>query len=422
MKTKIILAVVLVLLAAVMVGNIIYGNKLAKEIDTDLKAKIAKNELPVAIEYTGVKVNPLFSQVKIKDISVGALNKEATFKCEMLDIDIPYKEAKRWLESTEFEAINSLKIKLVKPEVSGEDENISVTFDDVTVDFDGQLSKEDFDNMKTRFPDKKQELKLSFSGLNVKLPENTYSNPPLSQIQEQLTSIDAGSYTLVYDPELKEIDIREFSIESPVISYKGHAAFKYEGEGGRDFEPKTAAMESRLRLEPKQIEWEDENGGKGEFQLDKLVFNTNSTMSFDQKTFPQGDMDLEVVNLKIHYDNPNSNNGQSMMTFSISNLDVERINFNYHLDREKLSITDSRIKSSMLDADVNADVDMDLSNPANSTIKEATLTVQNLAPELEKMVSGFEQQMGKELPRENGAIVLELSGKLARPTIKGFEF
>lgn len=421
MKAKITLSLLIVLIAAVFVGNSIVGNKMAGEIDTKLKERIAENKLPVAIDYARVKVNPLFSQVKISDISVGALNHEATFKCEMVDVDIPYKEVKRWLESTEFEEIHSLKIKLVKPLVSGEDENVVVAFDDVVVDFDGQLSKEDFENMETKFPPEKQELQLSFSGLKVKLPESTFSTPPLSQLQEQLTGIDAGSWELVYNPDSKEIDIREFSIKSPIISYKGRATFNYEGEGANDFEPRTAAMESHLRLEPKQFEWEDENGGKGEFQLDKLVFNTNSTISFDQQTFPQGDMDFEIVNLKIHYDNP-SNQGGSMINFSLKNLEIDHFNFSYHLDNEKLRITDSRIKSSLLEADINADVDMDLSNPANSTIKEAKVTVKNLAPDLEKLLNGFEQQMGKELPRENGAIVMELSGNLAHPTIKGFEF
>ncbi|WP_167619736.1 hypothetical protein [Maribellus sediminis] len=422
MKIKTVLLFIVLLIAVVVVGNSIYGNKLAKEIDAELKAKIADNELPVNIDYAKVKVNPLFSKVKIIGVSVGNPGGEVTFKCEMFDIDIPYKEAQRWLESTEFEEIRSVKIKLVKPEFSGEEAIAFVTFNNLVIDFDGQLTKADFENLKTRFPEKKQELVLSFSGMSVKLPENMYSNPPVSQLLEQFSNVDAGSYALVYNPDSKEIDIQNFSIKSPVVTYKGHTTIKYEGMGFEDFKPESAYMESSLKLEPKNFEWEDENGGKGEFQLDKLVFHNKSTVTFNKQNFPQGDMTLELVNLKVRYDNANNNTGKSMMNFSLDDLDVDRLNINYHLDEEKLSISDSRIKSSLLDAELYADVDVTASNLFNSSINEAKLTVKKLAPDLEKMVNGLEQQLGKELPRENEAIVLELSGKLARPTIKGFEF
>jgi hypothetical protein len=422
MKTKIVFTVIVVLLVFAVVANRILGNKMAKEIDLALQAKLEKNELPVTIDYAKIKVNPLFSQVKVSGLSVNGPGEEGTFSCKRIDIDIPYKEALRLAESSEFEALNSIKIRLVQVSLISIDSSNSVEFDDLVADFNGQLTKADFENLDTRFPDKKQELILSFSGLKLNLNDKIYQNPPFSQLMVQLTAIDKGSYKLAYLPEKKELDIRDFSIESPVISYKGHATLKYEGDCARDFKPVSADMETVLRFEPKKFDWEDERGGKGEFQLGKLIFSTKSDVLFDQKTFPQGDMKLEVDNLSIHYTDKGNQQGGSMFNFSLNNLDVEKLDLNYRLSNDKLNISDSRLKSSILDADLYADVDIDNTNPANSTIKEAKLRAQNLSPELEKMLTGFERQMGKNLPREDDAIVLELTGKLARPTIKGFEF
>ncbi len=421
MKTKIILPLIVVLFVAVLVVNGIYGARIAKEIDANLKSMIAENELPAEISYSKVKVNPLFSKVKIAEVSFSAPDESGSFKCESVDIDVPYKEVLRWTESEELEEIKSFKITLVKPQLNGREAGVSVEFSDLVVDFDGELSKADFENLAVQFPDKKQRIELSFSDLKVKFSGNVVRTPLISQLQEQFSNIEKGSYTLVYNPDSKEINVPEFLIESPVISYKGHALFKYDGNNASEFKPKALETETAMRLEPKRFKWEDENGGKGEFQLDKLVFNTNTSISFDNRSFPQGDMNIDVKNLIINYDGGNTNRGNSMMNLSFKDLDIKSLKFNYHLDKEKLSITDSRIESSLLEADIYAEADIDDSNLANSTINEAKITVHKLGPDLEKLVSALEMQMGKELPRENGAIVLELSGKLLRPTIKGFE-
>ena len=422
MKTKIILPAIIVLLIAVFVANGIYGAKVAKEIDANLKTMIAENELPVEITYTKVKVNPLFSKVKIVEVSVAVPDKSRSFKCNSVHISVPPSEVLRLTEMEEFEEIKSFELTLVKPQVNTNEAGPSVEFSKLVVDFDGDLSKADFEKLAMQFPDKKQKIELSFSDLKVKFPENSVPTPLISKLQEQFSTIDAGTYTLIYNPDSKEINSPEFSIKSPVISYSGQTLFKYDGNNATEFKPKTLEMKTEMNLEPKSFKWEDENGGKGEFQLDKLVFNTNTQISFDNRTLPKGDMNIELKKLKINYDDENANKASSMMNLSVKDLDIRSLEFNCQMDEERLSITDSRIESSLLEADIYADADIDNSNPANSTINEAKVTIQKLGPDLEKLVNGLEMQMGKELPRENGAIVLELTGKLSRPTIKGFEF
>lgn len=420
MKPKIILPLVVLLIVAVFTANGIYGNKIAKEIDTQLKIKIAQNELPVSVVYSKVKVNPMFSTVKIVGVSVSDLKENGTFRCKSMDFDIPYNEALRLLESTGFEQINSFNVKLVQPELLAKDSTVFATLKDLTVDFDGHLTKADFENIATQFPDQNQELQISFSGLKIQLPGDLYKKPPFSELLNQFTEIDKGSYTIVYSSESEEFQVKEASIESPVISYKGNSTFKFVGNSLRDFKPEMAVMKTSLLLRPKDFEWKDKNGNKGEFSLGKLRFDTNSKISFENKMFPEGEMKLEIVDLKMNYGGE-KNNGRSMLNLSFNNLDIQKLDFNYLLNDKKLSITDSQIISSLIEATVFADVDIDQMNPANSTIKEATVRVKKLAPDLEKLLNRFEQQMGKDLPREDGVIVLELSGKLTQPTIKGFE-
>lgn len=422
MKTKIISIVFVLFLIAVFVGNYILGNKIANEIDVQLKNKIDNNELPVIIQYSEVKVNPLFTSVKLVDFSITAPDEDGAFKSKEIEIDIPYKEALRLAESTEFEELNSLAIKFVNPELADSEKELVIKLDELLIDFDGHLTKTQMENLENKFPSEKQQLKFSFSGLKVDLPEEYTKIPVLSDLQKQFLELDAGSYTIVYLPEKNEVNIKEFSIKSPAISYKGKSSFSYEGSGFDDFKAKSAMVESELLSKPDDVKWEDENG-KGEFSLGKLAFKTNMLVNFDNSTFPEGEMNLNVVKLKMKYDAKEEKPGStSPLNLSFNNVDVDKLEFHYKMENEVLSITDTEIQSSLIDATILANIQIDLSNPANSIINNAKVEVRKMSSDLEQMVTGFEGQMGKELPRENGAIILELSGKIASPKIKDFEF
>lgn len=421
MKTKVLLLVVVVLIIAVFVGNRIYGNKIAREIDADLRAKMAKNELPVNFEYSGIKVNPLFSELTIADLSVSGFDSTVLFTSHTVDIDIPYKEALRLAESTDFEEINSLKVTFVKPLLKVGKNNMLLGFNDLTVDFDGHLTKADLEQIQDQFPATKQELKCSFSSMELQLPEQFLKMSPFSDLQKQFTQFDKGSYTVAYLPGTNALNVTEVELKSSVVSYSGNTTIHYKGDGLKNFVPQSTDTESDLLFQPKDISWENEAGGKGEFELKRLKMTVNSTANMNSKTFPEGELKLELEKLKVKIDNPNKSN-RNPMKFSLNDFDVEKLNVNYRLNKEKMTISDTGIESSMLNATIFADVDMDTINVANSTINAAKVEIADLAPKLEEMLTGFEQQMGKELPREDGKIVLELSGRLMRPTIKGFEF
>jgi len=422
MKSKFILSIAVVLIAGVFVANGIYGSKIATKIETQLNEKMAKNELPVAIVYSKIKVNPLFSKVNIADVSVADIGGNVTFKCEDLNIDISYDEALRLAESTEFEEVNSLKLTFIESEFHVAESKILVKLKDLSIDFDGHLSKADFEQLNSDFPDTKQELEFSFSGMKVTLPDGYAGIPPFSALQEQFSEIDRGNCNMVFLPATHELNIEDFTVESPVISYKGSTRFNYSGNGLNDFRMQMAKMNAELRLQPKDINWDDKNGGEGEFSLKNFNLQTNSQVHFDKNSLPEGEMKLVVEKLKINYNDKQNSSRGGLLNLSVKDFDVDKLEVNYKLTDTKLELTDTKIKSSLMDATVFADVNMNASNPANSDINKAEIKVEHLTADLATMLNAFEQQMGKELPRENGVIILELSGKLGSPKIKGFEF
>jgi hypothetical protein len=418
---KYFLLILILLTVAVFLANAFYGNKIAKGIDTQLKNKIEDNELPVVISYSEVKVNPLFSKLSFTDVRVEDPKQESEFKCKELKADIPYNEALRLAESDSFEEIRSMKLTFVKPELISES-NILLAANDISIDFDGHLTREDFENISTQFPNKEQELEFSFTKLMVNIPQTPSTPSPISELQKQLGQIDKGSYTVVFSPETSTLKVKEFSLESSVLSYSGQHQIKYKGDGVEEFRPETTKMKADLLFEPKDIRWEDKNGNREKVSLKKLHFVTNSEMGFEKGKWPEGEMKLVVEKLKVKSEGENNAKRGGFFQLPVDDIDVDKLKVNYELQNGALKITDTNIKSSAIDADIFANINVNTTNPAMSTINEGKIKVSHLSEELEELLNGFEQQMGKKLPRKNNSIVLEMSGLLMKPSIKDFEY
>lgn len=416
MKTKIFLGVLFLLLACVLIGNTIFGNKMSKELDRELKAKMAENELPVSIEYAELKVNPLFSQVSVTDFLVTDHKDIRTFSCPEIEIDIPYDEALRLVEEGRFEELYAVKLNFNHPKIESTKAKLVLEMNDLVIDFNGHLTMADIENLDATFPKKKQRLNVSLSKLMVKVPE-LFGKAPFAGLIEQLTEIDKASYSIEFIPEEKKIDLRNFDIRSSILKYTGNSSVNYVGDGLKNFKATTTESMAEMIVEPEDFSW-SQGDGNGEFSMDKLFVKSRTSFDLEKMTLPEGEIKIELEKLKLNSDEQK----KKPFNMSLNNLEVEKLDLNYALRDNKLSITDTEIMSSELEATIFANVDMDESMPANSTIKEATVKVKSLSPYLQQMVKMLEMQMGKELPREDSTIVLELSGKLMRPTIRGFEF
>ena len=423
MKSGIITGGIAILILAVVAGNWIYGKNIAKKVDEQLKVKIDNSELPATISYASITVNPLFSRVEIKDFEVSDEKESVSLNCELVEFDISGKEALRLINDTTFEELNSLKVQLKGIKYgSSSQETPGVTIENVTVDFDGHLTKTDIENLHLIFPKEKQNLELSFSNLKVnsKITENNKS--PLVELQKQFSTIDDGKCILSYNPDLKEISVKKLSLSSKVLSTSSTALLKYSGEGASDFKMISAKIKSDYNFEPKDVHWED--GDKSmDFSLSQLAFSSDFTMNFNKPILPEGTISFLTKGLRASYQ---GNDGNPVFALpipgvSFNQIDLEKFSTNYKLRDNKLTISDTELKSSMIDASLEADVSIDKENTKNSKINNAKLVVSKLSPQLEEAVTNMEHQTGKELPRKDNIITIEITGTLGQPKIKGLE-
>ncbi len=419
MKSKVITGGVVVLIFAVVAGNWIYGKNIAKDIDEDLKEKIANKELPVDISYASVVVNPLFSNVKLADFEISNPDKSISLKSDEIEFDIPVKEALRLAESTTFDELNSIKIQFKKAELVTETKG-EITVKNVTFDFDGHLTNADINQFFEEFPTEKQAFEFSFTGLKVNNLVKPDQNTAAAKLQEQFSSIDKGTCKILFDPESKEIELDHLLLSSEVLSTSSKAIFYYSGNGASDFKMLNTKIKADYTVKPKDIHW-DQDGNSSDFSLKQLSVKSDFTMNLEKPSLPEGTISFLAEGLK------SNSTGQSAISLpfpgaSFDEVDIRKFSINYKLNNDRLTLSDTELISSIINAEFNADITIDRDNTKNSKINNAKLVVNNLSSELEGIVSLFEGKMGKELPRENNKITLEITGSLSSPKVKGIEF
>lgn len=423
MKTKITLATLCVLVSVAYAANYFYGKKMASELDGQIKAIVEKNELPVKISYSDLDVNPLFSKIIFSNVQFSQ-EKQGTVRSKELELNIPYSEAQRLLESTEFEELNSFELNFSELSFSDKRDTLLHTVDELRLDFDGHLTKADIEQIQEKFPETDQHIQFSFTNLSVGLGKGKprQAQEHVMEIYNQFVTGVNGNFTMHYLADKQQVEFHNISIDSKAYSYSGNSVIDINGSGFNEMKPGNMVTRSEMRINPETVEWTNGKGEKGIFSLEELRVKTDITKDLNKMQLPVGEAQMNID--KLIFKEPGNGKPKGMFAVGalMQNMEIEKLHLDYAFNENNLLIKDSEIRSSMLDATIMADITIDQFNPQQSSITAGKVVINKIAPDLEQVVSMFEMQSGSSLPRQNGAIVLELSGKLMKPDIKDFKY
>ena len=155
--------------------------------------------------------------------------------------------------------------------------------------------------------------------------------------------------------------------------------------------------------------------------IDKLSFTlTNFEISGDFRSIPTMNWktNLTINGFEMQIDE------RDFQEFSrqINNDDkivIDQFKATVSMIDNKLKISNTRFSSPFLKADIKADVLIDMNNPEDTWIKSSTVKLDVLSSALERLVFELERELGEEFPRRGKSIVLEASGSLIDPKVKG---
>ena len=425
MNRKVIL-VIAILVMGVMAGNWIYGNILAKKIEERLEERVKLLSDDLQLQIDKVKVNPLLSKLQFKGLSITSLDgNELAFAKELM-LDMPYKEAMRLLKSKEFEELKSLKLKCKDLSVYIESAEDKLLAKELIIDFDGHLTKEDIEQLDTAFPDIDQQLRINATELS--LAQTPWMNA-LGFTPEQIkqfNKVDELSMDVSFKSNKQKFEIKDFHIYSPLLSVKSNGNLSYSGEGLDNMVTLRTQSSFDIQLNKTGITWGDAESS-GKYTLGKLHMKADGVVNYvdDKPVIESQTTAFLLEDLLLEYSGKKKAQLEAktaLLGLKMDKVKLDRLAINSSLNDQKLIIDNSEIQSSLLDATLNARVDINAIAPAISQIKHGKLVVSNLQPGLQNALSTFELMTGQSLPRDGESIVLDMSGPVTRPNIKGFRY
>ncbi len=423
MKKK--LLIIIVLLGLVLVGNWVYGNVLAHKIEDRLLHLAKSMDDELLIEFDEVHVNPLLSKLQLRGLTISKMDGRKLATGQTVILDMPYREAIRLVNRKHIDELKSLKLKVEQLQVYvlGEDK---LVVDNLQITFSGQLSKEDIHSIQTAFPDEKQRLRIQAKGVEF---SQTPWMDALGFTKEQIASINHFDQLLVdcqLLPQQSQLELMKFQLNSDFIDCQSNGVLNYRGEGLKNTKVEKSESSFKLYLKEKGLTWGDAET-TGRFSLDKLDIESDAVVVYHDSVPSVESQKSHILleNLTLEYAGKKQAQLEAqtaLLGLKMDKITVSRLAINSNLVDNRLTITDSELQSSVMNIDLNAKVNISPDAPSASQIEAATLILSNLAPGIQNGLATFELMTMQSLPRKGNDIVLEMSGALARPNIKGLRY
>ncbi len=423
MKKK--LLIIIVLLGLVLVGNWVYGNVLAHKIEDRLLHLAKSMDDELLIEFDEVHVNPLLSKLQLRGLTISKMDGRKLATGQTVILDMPYREAIRLVNRKHIDELKSLKLKVEQLQVYvlGEDK---LVVDNLQITFSGQLSKEDIHTIQTAFPDEKQRLRIQAKGVEF---SQTPWMDALGFTKEQIASINHFDQLLVdcqLLPQQSQLELMKFQLNSDFIDCQSNGVLNYRGEGLKNTKVEKSESSFKLYLKEKGLTWGDAET-TGRFSLDKLDIESDAVVVYHDSVPSVESQKSHILleNLTLEYAGKKQAQLEAqtaLLGLKMDKITVSRLAINSNLVDNRLTITDSELQSSVMNIDLNAKVNISPDAPSASQIEAATLILSNLAPGIQNGLATFELMTMQSLPRKGNDIVLEMSGALARPNIKGLRY
>ena len=444
MNKKLVITLVIlgVLIVGTLVANNIVGSRVAESVDKQLQAMKDDDTglLPFEFEYESVSASPINGSVTITNFNIIAEDIDfGTFKSEAIELSMPLGEIFAIMNDKELTAVNKMSIELVSPYFSYEGVKMFEA-DMFELSYDGEISFFELDRAEEGLlPSTRQSVAVSTRNMGLANSDEIMDlleedlediGPFAASLREQLKEKSDLDIALSFDPEMKKFRLKEFMSRTSFATIEGEGEVNFDGEGVEDFEPVGGQFE--IAYETGAYEMDDPNFGsfkyaggdlyvKAEFEMpgddffEPPVVNFTVKMDMDELQFTISDDDLYDAAMQgIPLESPEI----SIKAFVI---DIEKDGDSMDLNELKLNIKDQINLNAYMHIEGDGDIDITsgLDAGLGAKIKSAKIEISDLSEMLNEMVQDFEEGFPKPFPRKGDKIVIELSGSLEDPIIKG---
>jgi len=414
------------MLIGLFIGNWVYGAMLSKKIETQLIKRLELVNDIVEVRYGNIGVNPLFSKIKVDGFVITSKTESQIIKGKHLELNMSYSEALGLITSKTLEEVKSFRVNLRELEVYAEETNDKLMVNEIMLDFDGYLTKLDLSNIHNAFPVKKQVVRLVAA--DISLAQSPWAKT-LGLTDQQVTDfnkIDKVTVDVLFNPNKKVLDVRNFSFLSPIVTLQSKASLSYTGDGVKGMRPKQTSSEIDLKLNKNGAEWGDAES-TGRFSLQNLLVQLEAIVKYEEGVPHLSAQKSSVLleDFKVIYAGQKKAQLEArtaLIGLKMDEIDIKRFALESALEDDNLVVKNAQLRSSLVNADLDAIIKLDVADYKASEIVKGKLVISQLLENLKNGLVTFEMMTGQTIPRDGDDIIVEMSGRVGRPTIKGLKY
>ena len=409
------------------IANNILSKHLSEIINKELREKISTLDVPLFITYSQLEVSVISSSVTIEDVSLTDDNKLFLFNCERMKIDVSIPDAIKIAKSRNVELLRSANIIFYNLSIIEFQSNSELTIGNISVGYNGYLSKRIIEELTYIFPVVSQTLQISISDMKLDLPELYRELLLTYEFREKLSTVDRFSLGIGYSRDPNKITIEEFEISTPLVNLNYNGTIDYFGDNPNNFIPDKLHQFLSVSSSSK-LDWGNKNES-GRYSLSKFIINVSSNVSFDEnrvieEKFIEGKIKLLLEGVLVELPDElvrqfKRTDFGMMVGNTVDRINLEKLLFDIEYDNDILLINEALLKTPQFNIYMSGDLLVDKYDPLNSIVNKSKITIQDLSPELELIVARIERDLRQSLPRDENKIVLEIGGKINNPKIKG---
>lgn len=444
-KLIIFLTVDALIIASLFIANNAIGARVESSVEEQLQIIFTENaaNAPFQFEYDEVKANPFGRSVTISGFKViGDDFAPLDMEAESVKLKMPLSEILGLARNKELKSINKMSIDLQRPVFKSEDSDARFMAKSMKMTFKGEASLFEMERMDNGFlPSTKQSIDLHFQDMGWDGIEDLMSALP-AQVQSAMGSTysQTGDFrlTVEYDPYKKQINLKRWEMDGKTTSAKGQAVFNFTGESFNDFEPKNGHVEMSYDMAKVKEAFPE----LGEYSLKKAsidfeldldfanLFNIQKLSDFSSLSpLKSLNFNMNIEGLKLTpSENLNDTFSQLGTSVDLSTFSMNRMALAFNMTNKKMELGDLTLKLENL-LDLSASAKMSYEVMPNQgffgddaevlVFDKAHLELESKSVEIDGFIRGMEESMPKPFPRKNGKLIIDLSGPITNPTIKG---
>ena len=436
MFKKILLILFVVFVIVVFIGNFVLGQFLSGLIDEEVKSNLSNTDLPFELEYGELSINPIMGKVCVEKISVTNFQEAPIdFKCDEISLDLSLFDGIKMASRQEV-FISSFDFAVENPSISSELFSNEINLGSFEINFDGGITEEMLNDLETKLPKEAQNLGVSFSDLKVTLPTEILEELDLSKqatdelldLIKTLAVIDDFYLELNFSPESNQLAISELTVSTPFLDFENAVKLNYTGQNLEEIVPQMLELKSGFSFSPNSLPLGIPEL-TGTISLNEMSSSIDILFDLEdweelEDGIPQGSFSLELLGLQGQFTNPQKREMsltqfESMLGVDVNDIRIDKASVSFEMQEQTFSVSNTSINSSLGSIDLSADISIVDEDLEESIINEGMIVISDLSPELKKLISDLELSIGETLPRNGQDIVLDFSGEIGDPKIKG---